>query len=47
MRLFLKKLIRLGRVGKNGGVYINGGKLELHAKFPDGQDIEIKQFNRA
>lgn len=21
-----------------------GGKLELHAKFPDGQDIEIKQF---
>jgi len=24
-----------------------GDKLELHAKFPDGQDIEIKQFNRA
>lgn len=22
-----------------------GGKLELHAKFPDGQDIEISQFN--
>ena len=21
-----------------------GGKLELHAKFPDGQDIEITQF---
>lgn len=26
--------------------YVNalGGKLELHAKFPDGQDIEITQF---
>ena len=22
-----------------------GGKLEIHAKFPDGQDIEIKQFS--
>jgi DNA-binding XRE family transcriptional regulator len=22
-----------------------GGKLEIHAKFPDGQDIEIVQFN--
>jgi hypothetical protein len=21
-----------------------GGKLEIHAKFPDGQDVEIKQF---
>src|SRR5690554_6071436 len=21
-----------------------GGKLELHAKFPDGQDVEITQF---
>ena len=21
-----------------------GGKLEIHAKFPDGQDIEISQF---
>lgn len=28
------------------GQYINalGGTLELHAKFPDGQDVEIKQF---
>ncbi|MFY0664917.1 MAG: XRE family transcriptional regulator [Natronospirillum sp.] len=23
-----------------------GGKLEIHAKFPDGQDVEIKQFYR-
>jgi len=22
-----------------------GGKLEIHAKFPDGQDVEIKQFS--
>lgn len=22
-----------------------GGKLEIHAKFPDGQDIEISQFS--
>ena len=21
-----------------------GGKLEIHARFPDGQDVEIKQF---
>ncbi|MAY35283.1 MAG: transcriptional regulator [Spongiibacteraceae bacterium] len=23
-----------------------GGRLELHAKFPDGEDIEITQFRR-
>ncbi|MDP1932063.1 MAG: XRE family transcriptional regulator [Gammaproteobacteria bacterium] len=23
-----------------------GGKLEIHAKFPDGQDVEITQFKR-
>lgn len=23
-----------------------GGKLEIHAKFPDGQDVEIKQFSQ-
>jgi len=22
-----------------------GGKLEIHAKFPDGQDVEISQFS--
>ena len=28
------------------GQYVEalGGKLELHAKFPDGQDVEIKSF---
>lgn len=31
------------------GQYIEalGGKLELHAKFPDGQDVEIVQFRKA
>ncbi|WP_020406120.1 XRE family transcriptional regulator [Hahella ganghwensis] len=24
-----------------------GGKLEIHAKFPDGQDVEITQFKQA
>jgi DNA-binding XRE family transcriptional regulator len=24
-----------------------GGKLEIHAKFPDGQDVEITQFQKA
>ncbi|KGK41247.1 transcriptional regulator [Nitrincola sp. A-D6] len=24
-----------------------GGTLEIHAKFPDGQDVEITQFNKA
>ena len=29
------------------GQYVEalGGKLELRAKFPDGQDVEIKSFN--
>ena len=31
------------------GQYIEalGGKLEIHAKFPDGQDVEITQFKKA